>query len=111
MIRLPFLARRRAAQQGPATLHLEGVKTKAIDTGRARLIVTGALFLLAFSVIAIRMVDVTILHEGGAPRAKQTAQADDAQTVRADIVDRNGVLLATSLPTKSLYAHPREIPD
>ncbi|TAN54854.1 MAG: penicillin-binding protein 2, partial [Rhodospirillales bacterium] len=30
---------------------------------------------------------------------------------RADILDRNGLILATSLPTVSLFAHPREIRD
>jgi len=30
---------------------------------------------------------------------------------RARIFDRNGVLLAVSVPTHSLYAHPHEVPD
>jgi cell division protein FtsI (penicillin-binding protein 3) len=110
MIRLPRPPFRRAASAPAGTLHLEGVKKRAIDTGRSRLIVAGALFLLAFSVIAARMVDVTILRDGDLPRAHQ-AKTDDTPLARADIVDRNGVLLATSLPTDSLYVHPKEILD
>lgn len=108
--RLPGLPREGAPASAHSTLHLEGVKKRAIDTGRARMIVTGAIFLLAFSVIAARMVDVTILRDGGVPRA-QPAHAADSEVGRADIIDRNGVLLATSLPTDSLYAHPHEIQD
>ncbi len=110
MIRLPRIPFRPIASASAGTLHLEGVKKRAIDTGRARLIVAGAIFLLAFSVIAVRMVDVTILRDGGLPRA-HLAKTDDTPLSRADIVDRNGVLLATSLPTDSLYVHPHEIQD
>ena len=108
MIRLPRIPRLGAAAPPSGTIHIEGVKQRAIDTGRSRLIVTGAIFSLAFSVIAGRMVDVTVLQKGGAPHARLT-HAEEPALSRADIVDRNGVLLATSLPTDSLYAHPHEI--
>ncbi|HEY1721865.1 MAG TPA: penicillin-binding protein 2 [Magnetospirillaceae bacterium] len=110
MIRLPRAPFRRTGSAPSETLHLEGVKKRAIDTGRARLIVAGAIFLLAFSVIGGQMVNVTILRDGGVPRAAQAKTDEDTQ-MRADIVDRNGVLLATSLPMDSLYAHPKEIQD
>ena len=110
MIRLPLMPRGRAKTPPVGTIHIEGVKQRAIEIGRARLIVTGAIFLLVFSVIAGRMVDVTVLHQGGALHARQARAEDDAH-IRADIVDRNGVLLATSLPTDSLYARPHEIRD
>lgn len=94
----------------PGTLHIEGVRKRAIETGRTRLIVTGAMFTLAFCVIAGRMVDVTMLKGVSAKPSYQT-RSTDLEIDRADIVDRNGVLLATSLPSVSLYAHPREIVD
>ena len=110
MIRLPRLPLGRAPEPSNATLHLEGVKQRAIEIGRARLIVTGAIFLLVFSVIAGRMVDITVFRQGGALHAR-SSQDDESALGRADIVDRNGVLLATSLPTDSLYVHPKEIID
>ena len=30
---------------------------------------------------------------------------------RADIVDRNGIILATNIETMALYAHPQELID
>lgn len=98
--------------QKPGSVRLEGVKKRAIDVGRNRLIVTAGLFLLAFLVIGVRLVDVTVLT-GAAdavnrPRAQRVT---DAVVRRADITDRHGVLLATSLPTVSLYAKPNEIID
>ena len=110
MIRLPRLAQSGGTAPPTATLHIEGVKQRAIETGRTRLIVTGAIFLLAFSVIAGRMIDVTVLHRA-ARRAPIWPGAEEPAAGRADIVDRNGVLLATSLPTVSLYAHPHEMRD
>ena len=47
--------------QNPGSLHLDGTSNRALETGRTRLIVTGAMFVLAFSVIAVRMVDVTVV--------------------------------------------------
>lgn len=98
--------------QKPGALRLEGVKKRAIDVARNRLIVTAAMFLLAFVVIGGRLVDLTILsgstEVAAGPRA---TRAGDAVVRRADIIDRHGVLLATSLPTVSVYAKPFEMID
>ncbi len=93
-------------------LHLDGERNRALETGRNRLLVTGAMFVLAFMVIAGRLVEVTLL-KGSANAMPHVARAaaSDIGVERADVVDRNGVLLATSLPTVSLYARPKEIAD
>ena len=83
----------------------------ALDTGRTRLLFTAAMFACAFAVIALRLVDVTLLKEGNDPRLAQSRSPTVLQTGRADIVDRNGVLLATSLKTASLYASPHLVID
>ena len=92
------------------TLHIEGERNRALETGRNRLLVTGAMFILAFTVISGRLVEVT-LFKSGAKEIAHVAKAADLGVERADMVDREGVLLATSLPTVSLYAHPKEIAD
>ena len=92
-------------------MRLEGVRKQVIETGRNRLLVIGALFGFAFLVIAGRLADVTIFKQGNEPRLAQAVPASTWKAERADIVDRNGVLLATSLATASLYANPRHILD
>ncbi|WP_197735699.1 cell division protein FtsL [Allostella humosa] len=82
----------------------------AVEKGQSRLVFLAAMFSLAFLVIAGRLVDVTLMAgPSEAPRAQ--AQPRPVETERADIVDRNGTLLATSLPTPSLYANPKVVPD
>ncbi len=78
-----------------------------IEVARNRLTLGAGLFALAFGVIALRLVDITLLRDGAEPRLAMAAAAGDLTTERAEIVDRNGVVLATSVPTASLYANPR----
>ncbi len=98
--------------QKSATQKLEGTTKQALETGRTRLLLTGAMFLLAFTVIGARLADVTVFKPGAEPKLAASQAARNAwPTTRADIVDRNGNLLATSLVTASLYANPRQILD
>ena len=85
--------------------------TADVELGRTRLLITSALFAAAFAVVAIRLVDVTVLGERKASHLAEGSGAIIHQVSRADIVDRNGVLLATSLKTASLFANPRVIPN
>jgi len=93
------------------TVHLEGIAKQAIETGRNRLILAGCLVGLAFTAIGVRVVDLAALRDHNEPRAAATAADTTLAVGRADIVDRNGMLVATSLRTPSLYADPREILD
>jgi cell division protein FtsI (penicillin-binding protein 3) len=83
----------------------------ALEVGRNRLLFTGAMLAAAFAVVAVRLVDVTVLKEGNEPSIAQSTAPGALKTGRADIVDRNGVLLATSLKTASLYADPKVVLD
>ncbi len=70
-----------------------------------RLMLGLGLFTVAFVVIAARLAMVTLL-----PGEHDTVRVAAAPTAdRADILDRNGVVLATSLTTASLYANPHQI--
>jgi cell division protein FtsI (penicillin-binding protein 3) len=89
---------------------LSGVQSRMIETSHNRVMLGAGLFTVAFAVIAIRLGMVTLFPDpediAAARKATTTPVAD-----RADIIDRNGVVLATSLTTASLYANPRQIRD
>ncbi|MBI1205689.1 MAG: penicillin-binding protein 2 [Azospirillum sp.] len=92
------------------TAPLRDVVGHALEQAHNRLMVTAAVLSLAFGVIAIRVADVTLLGPNVDTHAALAA-AGTPQGGRADIIDRNGALLATSLATASLYADPKLIID
>ncbi len=92
-------------------VRIDGAGKQALETGRTRLLVAGAVFALAFATIGGRLVDITIGGSAPAPRLAQHSHDAAPVVQRADIVDRNGVLLATSLPAAGLYADARRIDD
>lgn len=98
-------------QAPPEKIRIEGDRKTAIETGRNRLMVAGALFTATFTVIGIRVIDVSVFSESTEPRFTRSIAKDEKHNGRADIVDRNGVLMATSLSTASLFANPRLVLD
>ena len=101
----------RAPTRAEPRVRFQSRSQAALDQGRARLIVTAAVFSLAFGAVGLKLVDATVLSQGSEPAATVAASAKPAHAGRADIVDRNGVLLATSLATQSLYADPKLVID
>lgn len=95
----------------PEKIRIEGDRKAAIETGRNRLIVAGAVVMTAFLLIAFRVVDVALLSGSDEPRVTESVGKEDRSVGRADIVDRDGRLLATSLRTASLYADPHKVLD
>jgi cell division protein FtsI (penicillin-binding protein 3) len=92
---------------------IEGQAKAAVEVGRHRLAITAGVFALAFCVIGARLVDLMALN-GGAEAARFAAGRDAVAAPvvqRADIVDRNGVILATNLPTTNLYANATRVID
>ncbi|MDZ4738249.1 MAG: penicillin-binding protein 2 [Rhodospirillaceae bacterium] len=90
--------------------HIDGHRKRTLDVGHARIIMGGALFLAVFIAIAIRLVEVGGLGHNQEPAMAATPEAP-VVVQRADILDRNGVVLATNVRTASLYADPRKVPD
>ncbi|MGA1233087.1 MAG: penicillin-binding protein 2, partial [Lutimaribacter sp.] len=84
-------------------LRHEELRDHARRRAEGRLLVLGLVFLCAYSVIGARMAHVAAT-EPAEPRTAQVRAPIVAQ--RADIVDRQGRILATNLETHSLYAQP-----
>ncbi|MDX2141884.1 MAG: penicillin-binding protein 2 [Rhodospirillaceae bacterium] len=86
-------------------LRLDGATKRVVETGRIRLIVAAGLFGIAFAGIGARLVDLMVLENSALPGlAATTVKTAPHPVRRAEIVDRNGILIATNLPTVNLYA-------
>ncbi len=85
----------------------EGVR---LIQAKGRLLVTSAFFILFFLSIIVRLVEIMGI-EGEESSLLGNNPIKPITFSRADIIDRNGVLLATNLKTASLYAHPHQIVD
>ena len=73
-----------------------------------RLILVAAAFVMAFATVAARM-SVLAASDPAEPAVASSGAPIVAQ--RADIVDRDGRILATNLQTASLYARPHRMVD
>ena len=89
----------KSTRKSSGARRIEGARKQAMETGRNRLLVTGIVLSLAFAAIGVRLVDLTVFQAGGEPRLAQIEPNPEVASGRADIVDRNGILLATSLLT------------
>ncbi len=106
------IAAKDSTHEFPTHIKFEGIRRQALETGRNRLLVTGALFTLAFIVVAARLIELALADQVvEVARHSRIAVIPEIPKVRSDITDRNGILLATSLPTASLYANPRQVLD
>lgn len=115
MIRTPLrpLARildARAKGENPDLIERENIRRRhdeMQDRARARaegrLLVLGVFFFCAFSVVGARM---GMLASSEAQEPMASATGASIATQRADIIDREGRLLATNFETHSLYAQP-----
>ena len=86
----------------------EAMRDRARHRAEGRLFVLALFFFCAFSVVGFRMGHLAA-SEPVEPRAAATDSDIVAQ--RANIVDRNGRILATNLSTHSLYAQTRDMVD
>ena len=89
-------------------LRHEADRDRLRQRAEGRLFLMAAVFVMAFGSVGVRMAALATT-EAAEPTVAVTAPA--IHTTRADIVDRQGRVLATNFATNALYAHPHEIVD
>ncbi|MBZ9994540.1 peptidoglycan D,D-transpeptidase FtsI family protein [Mesorhizobium sp. BH1-1-4] len=101
-----FATARRARTGEDRSIVVEGARKATGGKGKARIVMTMAVFFGIFSTISGRLVYLGFQTPdlSGGPQSRVTAS-------RPDIVDRNGEVLATDIKTASLFAEPRRIVD
>lgn len=93
-------------------IRMEGTVKAALEVAHTRLLVGGAVFAVCFAAVALRLVDLGVVQPDDiAQNARARDIAAPVRPSRADIVDRQGVLLATNLETASLYAETHKVMD
>ena len=105
----------RRIRQNPS--RLKGEKSTALDLAHGRLVFMGGFFVLAYMLVALRALDFSVIQAQKIDPELQlsdrvtSAPVEAENTMRADIIDRNGVVLATTLKTVSMFADTRFIAD
>ena len=102
-----------ADSAGIDVLFKESQDAEAVHVCRQRMLLAIAAFLLIYFIIAFRVIHVCLvngiqIHTLGDESAESEIYAGTPIS-RADIVDRNGAIIATSLPTVNLYANPKNV--
>ncbi len=95
-------------------LQRDSATKRSLNQCRSRLIFVSGLLLICYALLAVRIVDVAVMNPA---ENKQQLLADNGvatitkenQPERGSIYDRNGELLAVSLPSQTLYARPQII--
>ncbi len=89
-------------------LRAEAIRDRARDRAESRLFTLGLMFFCAFVAVGLRMGVVA----GSVPEEPRAAvEGSPIIGQRADIIDRNGRLLATNFDTNALYAQPQQMVD
>jgi cell division protein FtsI (penicillin-binding protein 3) len=70
-----------------------------------RIVLSAGLLVMAFALVGVRLVDVMVMK--GRVTGATADLVDELKTKRADLLDRNGQLLARNLPVEDLYAEPK----
>ena len=90
-------------------LALQGARKRRLDKGRTRLVLVMIAFFAVFAGVSGRLAYMAVT---GQPRVLVARNAGDLPSMsRPDVVDRNGVILATDVRRPSLFAAPNRIID
>lgn len=86
------------------------IAERARSRARSRLVVMAGAFTLAFGLVGVKMAALAS-SQATEPRSQIVGTASRILSQRADIVDRQGRVLATNLSTHALYAQPPQMVD
>ncbi len=78
------------------------------DKANGRIMLVGAGFVFIFGAVIVRLATFAIMPP---PVSERYVAGNTVGVARPDIVDRNGLLLATDIKTYSAFAEPRNILD
>jgi cell division protein FtsI (penicillin-binding protein 3) len=78
---------------------------------RRRLRLVIGLFVVALTIVGLRLGDLALMSADAASEEEAAVDSEPASARRADIVDRNGILIATDYPKTSLFGDPAEVLD
>ena len=92
-------------------LHIDGTARGAIEVAQSRLMWAVIFFAAGFLLLAGRLVSLSLFQKSGASHREARGSAKVIMTERASITDRNGVVLASNLKSKSLSVNPRRAED
>ncbi|MCR0984746.1 peptidoglycan D,D-transpeptidase FtsI family protein, partial [Roseomonas populi] len=114
-LREPVQAARVADHRTAARLGQPDLARRAVlERSRGRLVMAAAGFGLLYGAVALKATIATVIdpREPRRPAGGVAAAAPrpEPATARAPITDRNGEILAVSLPVTALYANPTQIP-
>jgi cell division protein FtsI (penicillin-binding protein 3) len=87
-----------------------------MEVARKRMVMGAGVFGLLYAVLALRLTYATVIHPLLPTQAVLNAMQPMLDVTppapgRADITDRNGTILAVSLPGAQLYADPKQVAD
>ncbi|MDB2439342.1 penicillin-binding protein 2 [Hellea sp.] len=77
----------------------------SVSEGRIRIRIGACIFLFVLVLVVLRLAELSLFGE----KRGANLLPKEITTTRADITDRNGEVLATTLNTYSLYAEPRKV--
>ena len=115
--------RRSPSQRPPARIvRVESREARTMGESRVRSILVASFFALCFLMLGLRLLEVSTMGGGDLPFKRLVTEpqllltreddvdvskvGEEQQVVRREIVDRNGLVLATSIKTASLVANP-----
>lgn len=89
--------------------NIYSIATRSLKEAKKRILFAISVFVILFSILIIRLAQIMIFDTSRGKDRSYTNYGTPLSVARADIVDRNGIIIATSLPTVSLYACPHEM--